>query len=198
MWCKRLDSLHSLERSSPLSAGGTWVVSLSWTAEEQVISWNTSCCSPFQVMYPGGLLYEQLFRGLLGAGSYSVLSHVLGERSEITSVRLRVAGLCQAAPSWRPQYPATHWEGFFLTGKFRLCKIILFCQPWIKHVFEWWRSVCPGAWGVWWGTVTAEAGWSEGWAWHWCPAATTARLGSNGCSSYLGCTASAGAASNTN
>lgn len=167
-------------------------------AAEQVISWNISCCFPFQAMYPVGLLYEQLFRGLLGAGSSIVLSCMPGDNLSKIESGWPLSGCAQL----KPWYPATHWEGFFLASKSRLCKIILFCQPWIKHVFKWWRSACPRAQAVWCGTVTAEAGWSRGWAWHWCPAATTARLSCNGCSGYLGCKASAGAgctaASNTN
>ena len=100
MQCKRLDSLHLLGRSSPVSAGETWDVVLSWTAAVQYIIWNISCCSPFQVMCPVVLLYEQLFRGLLGTTSPVVLSCMLDERSWVASARLRATGVRQSVPGW--------------------------------------------------------------------------------------------------
>lgn len=116
-------------------------------------------------MCPAALLYEQLFRGPLGTASPIVLSCMLQGRSWVASARQRVAGLSQTVPSWG--------HGVLLhTGEFSswlansgFVKLFSFASCEIKkkpHLFELWRSGCPGALGAQWGTVVVKAVWSKG------------------------------------
>lgn len=194
MQCGRLDSLHLSGRSSPASAGEPWDGISSRAAAVQYVIWNISCCCPFDVTCPLALLYEQLFRALLGTASPIVLFSMVHERCWVAPARLRAAGLSQAPPIWGQ-------GDLLLTGEFSLglansgfVKLFSVASHekntpvWIAEIWLSCSSGCAVGHG-------SSGGWvikGRGWAWRWChaedpPLPPQPSLSSEECSSYLGC-----------